>query len=165
MGRPLSTLTPSAVPKRCRLDVVDRQRVAGEQHLHVAELDQARQVAPAPVCTTAGPATTRTRPPEARIWRISSAMPAISTFFGFSAETSLPMKLKISVCRERSSGVTRTPLVPDHDLQPRHGGLEDDAPCPAGLAVDRDRAVHLDVLDAAPSVPSMSTSVGRLLVE
>jgi hypothetical protein len=37
---------------------------------------------------------------------------------GFSEETSLAMKLKISVCRERSSGATWTPACPTTTSSP-----------------------------------------------
>ena len=52
---------------------------------------------------------TAMRPPSSRMFFISAPIAPMSTFFGFSAETSLAMKLKISVLRDRSSGVTRTP--------------------------------------------------------
>jgi hypothetical protein len=64
------------------------------------------------VWTTAGPPTTRIFDPSARTALISAAILEISTFFGFSADTSEDMTLKISVCRERSRGVTRTPACP-----------------------------------------------------
>src|SRR5947207_923637 len=41
------------------------------------------------------------RPPSARTCRISAAILEIRSFLGFSAETSLAMKVKISVWRDR----------------------------------------------------------------
>src|SRR5690348_2218274 len=89
------------------------------------------------------------RPPPSRTCRISSAMPAINTFLGFSAETSLPMKLKISVWRERSSGVTRTPWCPITTSIPGLASWKTIARA-ACRAVDRGRGVHLEPVDVDP---------------
>src|SRR5579864_5398035 len=51
------------------------------------------------------------------------------------------------------------PPVPDHDLHARLGALKDDAPRPRRFPVDRDRGVHLDVLDRHP--PPADQHLGR----
>ena len=118
----------------------------------------------APVCTTAGPATTRTRPPSARIWRISAAIWAIRTFLGFSADTSLAMKLKISVCRERSSGTTRTPWWPTTTSSPGSAsgnGMHQARRASRSTAT----AQSISCRSTCTQSPLSITMVGRLLLE
>src|SRR5438477_3478665 len=163
-GEPAFDVHAERCPKKHGLDVVHGQRVAREQNLDEAQLDQTGQVNPAPVWTTAGPATTRIRPPASRTWRISSAMPAMRTFFGFSAETSLPMKLKISVCRERSSGVTRTPPCPTTTSIPGSASwntMHHARPAWRSTAI----AASISIFSTRTHRPLRRTSVGRLLVE
>ena len=86
------------------------------------------------------------------------------TFFGFSAETSLPMKLKISVCRDRSSGVTRTPWWPITTSIP---GLASWNTMHHARRALRSTAIaaSISMLSTGIQRPSTRTSVGRLLVE
>ncbi len=113
---------------------------------------------------TAGPPTTRILPFSALIVRISSAILEISSFFGFSADTSLAMKLKISVCRDRSRGTTRTPLWPTTRSMP--GRASGNATHQAFLA-RRSIAIAQSISCFSTGTHSRSsrTYVGRLLVE
>ncbi len=104
------------------------------------------------------------RPPEVRICFISSAIAPINTFLGFSAETSLAMNVKISVCRDRSSGVTRTPWWPTTTSMPGRAPwktMQRARPALASTVI----AQSISMSSTGTHVPSMRTSVGRLLVE
>ena len=74
----------------------------------------------APVCTTAGPATHRIRPPSPLTSRIRSAIWRTSRACGFSLDTVELMNPKSpsTVLCSRTGSTTRTPLAPQTITSP-----------------------------------------------
>ena len=103
-----------------RLDVVGGQRVAGEQHVDEAGVDQRDHRGAAPVWTTPGPPTQSTFLPAALASRMPSATWRTSTACGFSLETSDSMKPNALVGPCPASGtVTLMPEAPQTTLHAR----------------------------------------------
>ena len=97
------------------LDVVHRQRVAGEQHVDVAGADQLAEMAAPPVWTTTGPATNAMRPPLASRRASSSAIRATLASTRRSDEISLVMNAKPWRSRSRNSGRDADAVDAAHD--------------------------------------------------
>ena len=114
-----------------------------------------------PVCTIAGPPTSSTFFPAARVARMASTTPCTLTDLGFSLETVELMKPNRADLARPLDRQHAHPRVPDHD---RHADLDADhrdAPRLAGGAVDHDPAVHLLVVHVDPS--AAQADLGRLV--
>ena len=113
------------------------------------------------MCTIAGPPTSNTFFPAARVARIASTTPLTLTAFGFSLETVEFMKPNRLTSRDRSTGSTRTPAWPTTIGMPtsrRHIGTQRDWPAAGSTS---DAAVHLLVVDVDPA--AVDADLGRLV--
>ena len=101
-----------------RLDIVHAQRVSRQQRLHPApRINSASGRAP-PVCTTTGPATTRSSCP--RRASVPSAPAVWRTAVSSWRSEEMPLLMKANASRSRSfdSGTTRMPRMPTTTRSP-----------------------------------------------
>ena len=109
---------PSDVPESADLDVVDGERVAGEQHLDVAEPHEVAEVVRAAGVDDHRPGHERDPPTARRARRIMSATRATTVSTRRSEETSLLMKPNVGLSRDCRSGCTRMPCIPHTTRSP-----------------------------------------------
>ena len=138
-------------PEQLRFDVVDGERVAREKHLHIAELDEPREVDARPCVNNrrAG----HDENPSAAVATLAHLIAdardqQLLRLLGRDLAAHEAEDLRLARALERRDAHA---VMADHDLHPTLGVLEDDAPRPPGLAVDGDRRVHLDALDGEPA--------------
>src|SRR5205807_9583785 len=126
---------------------MDGERVAGEEHLDETELDQAREIDARPGVDHGGSSHDQDAP--ARLSYVAhlkrdAGDENLLRFLGRHLAAHEAEDLGLPGALERRDAHA---LMADHHLHPRFSVLEDDAPGATRLAVDRDRGVHLDVLN------------------
>src|SRR5207302_578699 len=122
-----------------RLDVMDGERVAGEEHLDETELDQAREIDARPGVHHGGSSHDQDAP--ARLSYVAHLMrdagdENLLRLLGRHLAAHEAEDLGLPGALERRDAHA---LMADHHLHPRFSVLEDDAPGATRLAVDRDR--------------------------
>ena len=145
------------------LDVVRRQGVAGEEGLDVAVADQPADVLRRPVWTIAGPPTSRTFFPSARVAADRGRDLPEADRLGLLARDADSMNSNRVDSRGRSSGTTRTPAWPTTIGMPSVTSVIGTHRADLAVGVDDDAAVHLLVLHVDPlaAEPDLGPLVGR----
>src|SRR2546427_495252 len=130
-----------------RTDLMEGQRVAGEDPREKPAPDQAGEIAARPGGDQGGSSHAQDAP--ARLSYVAHLMrdagdENLLRFLGRDLAAHETEDLGLPGALERGDAHA---LMADHHLHPRLRVLEDDAPGATCLAVDRDRGVHLDVLN------------------
>src|SRR5207302_10657964 len=138
-------------PIERRFDVMSRERVAGEEHLHEAELDQPRQVAAASRVDDGR--TAHDQDPAAVFADLLHLARDLRDEALFGLLDRDPARHEAEELHLAGSLERHHPhaLVADHDAHARLRLAEGDAPGPARLLVHGDGTVHLLPLDGHPA--------------